>query len=388
MVQRRLEPVPYPAEILKLRQIFLKAEEQIISAIGYKRQRGYVDYAEVAALDRVQKILQQMIDDSWEYVPRAIERQYKLGKIREVGYKNAQVLTANETNAVQRLTHNLMGTLTEAAATTNRNIRGEWDKAQAIGRLQSDPFRSSILEGMSQGETTGRGITQAKAIFLENMKEKGITAFTDESGRDWSLRSYADMATRTTSRQAANLGTLYADDEHDLYMISSHNSPCPLCAPLEGRVYSRSGTNPNYPALAQAFGKIDPSGPTTLENSYLNIHPNCLHVLIKYTEAGRTDEEIEQQRKFSSFEENPRDVDPRSQAQIDAYRKKEADRAKLLNDYKQFERYKTTLGDTNGMPKTFQTFQKHKSSNSEKYQDWLSAYRHTNREIKQAGGQP
>jgi hypothetical protein len=375
-MSRRVNPIPYAEEILKLRQVFLRSEESIISAIGYKRSRGYVDYAEHAALERVQAILQKMIDDSWEYVPRAIERQYQLGKIREVGYRNAQVLTAAETNTVQRLTHNLMGVLTEAAATTNTNIANEWNKAAAIGRLQPDTFRTSVLEGLAQGEASGKGVSQARAIFLENMKEQGIVAFTDQSGKDWSLRAYADMATRTTSRQAANLGTLFADETHDLYMISSHNSPCPLCAPLEGRVYSRSGTHPHYPPLASAFGKIDKSGPNTLENSYLNIHPNCIHVLIKYTEAGRTDEEIEEMRKFSSFEENPRTVDPRSQTQIDAYRNKEQARTRLLNDYEQYERFRLLMPDD--MPRTFQTFQRHKADNSDKFQNWQAAYRRTN----------
>ncbi|MCL1867285.1 MAG: phage minor capsid protein [Oscillospiraceae bacterium] len=363
--------------------MFLKAEEQIIAAIGYKRSKGYVDYSEYAALERVQKILQQMVDDSWKYAPKAIEKQYQLGKIREVGYQNAQVMTSTDISFIQRLTLNLMGTLTESAATANRNISEEWNKAQAVGRLNPDKFRESVLEGLTQGEASGNGIKTAKAVFLENMKEHGITAFTDKSGKDWSLRAYADMATRTTSRQAANLGVLFADSEHDLYKISSHGTTCPICAPLEGRVYSRSGTSPYYPPLALAFGKIDPNGGNGLENTYLNIHPNCLHVLIKYTEAGRTEEEVEKTRKFSSFEENPRSVDPRSQAQIDAYRKKEQGRAKLLNDYEQFERYKMTLGGNNGMPKTFQTFQKHKYGDSEKYQEWQSAYRRINREIKQ-----
>ena len=47
---------------LFLRQLFLRAERQIIDEITRKRAAGYVDYAEVAALERVQKILQDMAD--------------------------------------------------------------------------------------------------------------------------------------------------------------------------------------------------------------------------------------------------------------------------------------------------------------------------------------
>lgn len=48
---------------LFLRQLFLRAERQIINEITRKRAAGYVDYAEVAALERVQQILQNMQDE-------------------------------------------------------------------------------------------------------------------------------------------------------------------------------------------------------------------------------------------------------------------------------------------------------------------------------------
>jgi hypothetical protein len=142
---------------------------------------------------------------------------------------------------------------------------------------------------------------------------------------------------------------------------------------LEGRVYSRDGRDPNYPPLAAAFGKIDKDGPDTLENSYLNIHPNCLHSIHKYLLLGKTPEEIEKDRRFSSFQTNPPSIDPRSKEQIEAYRAKEDGRRKLLEAYRQFERYKLALGAE--MPKTAQTFLKHKLANDETYQRWVERYR-------------
>ena len=40
-----------------MRLLFLRAERDIINEIKRKRTSGYVDYAEVAALERIQKIL-------------------------------------------------------------------------------------------------------------------------------------------------------------------------------------------------------------------------------------------------------------------------------------------------------------------------------------------
>jgi len=377
---KRLKPVPYTEEMVKLRKLFLRAEQDLINIIGYKKERGQVIYSHGAQLERVQKTLQTFIDDSWKYVPNLVEEQYLMGKQHQLGYKKAVALTTIERNVVDKLVHNLMAELTEAAVTTNKGIQKAWQDSLILGRREPDIFRTSILEEVAAGEASGLGIGAAQKQFLKTMEEKGIVAFTDKAGRDWSLRSYADMATRTTSRQATNLGTLFAVEEHDLYQISSHGTTCPICAPLEGRVYSRSGKDPNYPPLAMAFGKIDPSGPNDLDNTWLNIHPNCLHVMVRFTEDGRTDDEIRRIREFSSFETNPETVDPRSKAQIKAYREKEQGRAKLLNDFDQFKRYKMVLGDK--MPKTFQTFLKHKTAGGDKYKQWQQEYRKMNKALK------
>lgn len=54
---------------LFLRMLFLRTERDIVNEITRKRTLGYVDYAEVAALERIQRILKAMVDESWSYVP-------------------------------------------------------------------------------------------------------------------------------------------------------------------------------------------------------------------------------------------------------------------------------------------------------------------------------
>ena len=161
-----------------------------------------------------------------------------------------------------------------------------------------------------------------------------------------------------------------------MYKISSHGTTCALCAPYEGRVYSRSGNDPDFPPLAEAFGKVDVNGPDSLANSWLNIHPNCLHVLLPWTPAGRSEEEIQKIKDFSNPKKNPFAKDPRTEKQIKAYRRKEEGRAKWLADYRQWERYRMALGDK--VPKTFQTFQKHKLAGDDKYKNWEKLYRTQN----------
>lgn len=370
----------YSVETERLVRLYEQAETDIINSIAYKRSKGYVEVADQAALERVREILSKLIGDSWEAVPAAVEKQLILGKALTSGLASARSLTVADYAITERLVGNLMGELIESAGRVNTLVKNTWDQSVILGRQVADPFREMALESVARGEATGYGISQARQIFIDKMKDQGITAFTDKRNKNWSLRTYADMAIRTTSRQATNLGNLVADQAQDLYLMSDHATTCNICAPLEGRVYSRSGTNPNYPPLALAFGKVDKNGPDTLENSWLNIHPNCLHVLLPWSEESHNEAEITRMREFSSFKTNPPTIDPRPMAEIKAYRKKETARAKLLADYRQFERYKLVIGDS--VPKTFKTFQKHKLANSAKYKDWMRLYRQRNRNLK------
>ena len=377
---------PNQRELDKLISIYLKAETDIINEIARLRSMGLIDYHAVAALERVQTILNKMQTDSWEYIPRMIEKMFyvRVPEARKkldvpetpvkhfMGYVNATTLTSTQTDIVQKLALNLATELSDASVVAMSSLENA-----LIGRRENDVFRRVGLELVANMQATGRSTAATVPEFVKILQREGVTAFVDKAGRNWSLHTYASMVTRTTSRQAEVLAVLTADPEHDLYKISSHGTTCALCAPYEGRVYSKSGTDPDFPPLAAAFGKIDPAGADDLSNTWLNIHPNCLHVLMPWTAAGRTPEEIQKIKDFSNPRKNPFTVDPRSQKQIEAYRDKEKARAKWLDDYRQFERYRVTIPDDT--PKTFNTFLKHKLADDEKYQNWMKLYREANR---------
>ena len=382
-----LQRAPNEKEVQKLISIYLKAETDIINEIGRLRAQGLVDYHAVAALERVQAILNKMQSDSWEYVPRMIEKMFyvRVPEARKkldvpetpakhlMGYLNATTLTSTQTDIVQKLTMNLMGELSDAAAVALSSLENA-----LIGRRENDVGRRVGLELVANMEATGKSTAATVPEFVKILQREGVTAFVDKAGRNWSLHTYASMVTRTTSRQAEVLAVLTADPEHDLYKISSHGTTCALCAPYEGRVYSKSGTDPDFPPLAAAFGKVDPAGPDDLSNTWLNIHPNCLHVLMPWTPAGRSEKEIQEIKDFSNPHKNPFTVDPRTKQQIEAYRDKEKARAKWLDSYRQYERYRVTIPDHT--PKTFNTFLKHKLADDDKYQKWMKLYREANRE--------
>lgn len=373
---------PAERELRRLIALYLKAETDIINEIGRLRSMGLADYHAAAALERVQAILRGLENDCWTYVPRMIEAQFyvrhpearkpleepETPEKHLLAYQNARVLTGEQTDIVQRLTMNLMGQVTQANVTALAGL-----ESMLLGRTEPDVFRRVGLERTAEMQAEGRGVYKSLRGFVEKLRREGVTAFVDRAGRRWSLHTYGSMVLRTTSRQAEVLSVLTGNPENDLYQISRHGTTCPLCAPLEGRVYSKSGLDQDFPPLTAAFGKMDPAGPDDLTNSWLNIHPNCLHQLRPWTPVGRSEGEVRKIKEFSSFERNPITRDPRSQKQIDAYREKEKSRAQWLRDYRQWEKYREAMGD--GVPKRFETFQRHKKAGDEKYKGWLAAYR-------------
>ena len=345
---------PEKADItVLLRNLFLRTEQELIKEISKKRMLGQVEYAEVIALERVQRILQNMVDTSWNYVPAMIEKIFYHSDKDATGYANARDITgthsASQIAIMEQLANNLQGELMEMAGTAKKSV----EKVFTIARLENDPYRKLALEEILRQEASGKPWIKSSQDLVKEMETNGITGFTDKAGRKWSMQAYGNMAVRTTARQA-EVAALLTSDEYDLWQIVKVGTTCPVCAPLEGRVYSKSGANPDYPPLSIAFGKIDPSGSNDLSNTYLNIHPNCLHSLVKYTTIGKSAEQIQKDKDFSSIDKNPLSRDPRTKKQIAAYREKEKNRQQLLRDMKQHKEYRAILG--NDVPKDFAKF--------------------------------
>ena len=138
---------------IELRKLFLKTERDLINEINRKRNKGYVDYAEVAALERVQKILQDMVDKSWQYVPEMIEKIFYKTEKDRAGYANARALTVTQTAVVQQLSNNLLGQLMEVSETAYKAIR----EVYTIGRLDMDPYRETVLQEVLSQQVMGAG---------------------------------------------------------------------------------------------------------------------------------------------------------------------------------------------------------------------------------------
>ena len=115
---------------------------------------------------------------------------------------------------------------------------------------------------------------------IKEMSEKGIPAFVDAAGRQWSPEAYVNMDVRTTCSNAAHEAQFSRMNDYDIDLleVDSHPGARPKCALDQGRIFSKSGKNRKYPAWkTSSYGEPD---------GILGI--NCGHHVYPYIEGVST----------------------------------------------------------------------------------------------------
>lgn len=137
-----------------------------------------------------------------------------------------------------------------------------------ILRFADDAYRAATVAGsLTALEAHGTPALAQQAAW-RRLTERGVTGFTDRTGRRWNLASYVEMATRTAVQRAYNAAHLdrMLAIGIDQFTVSDDGHPCPLCQPWQGRVLTHAGPSPTIDE-ARAAGLF---------------HPNCRHTLIAY----------------------------------------------------------------------------------------------------------
>lgn len=155
--------------------------------------------------------------------------------------------------AAQILAETSYSRIADVLTLAGRQVTDIWRQVQ-LGRN---------LAGGALGYETWR---QTRDKLQQSLRDGGITAFVDRSGKKWNLKSYASMLSRTELMNVHNEAkrTEFMEHGEDLVIVSSHPGTCEKCAPWQGRVLSLSGKTSGYPTLDQA------------KEAGL-FHPNCRH---------------------------------------------------------------------------------------------------------------
>ncbi len=131
------------------------------------------------------------------------------------------------------------------------SVADRFEKGQIANKQEHlDILNKNALE-VTLGE---KSRTEAVRDTIREMSDKGIPAFVDASGREWSPEAYVSMDIRNTAKNAALMSEFEATKElgQDVILVSSHAAARPLCAPYQGKFYSLSG---KAGTITDAYGK-------------------------------------------------------------------------------------------------------------------------------------
>ncbi|WP_188197227.1 phage minor capsid protein [Nonomuraea sp. SYSU D8015] len=148
-------------------------------------------------------------------------------------------------------------------------------------------FQQIVNQVSAQALTGAISRRQAQARLLDQVARRGITGFTDSSGRVWSVTAYAEMATRTAMAQAATDGHLatLAENGIDLVIVSRLPFTCERCARWEGKILSQEGPigwRQEESAVSDDMVNVLVEGTVTQARAAGLLHPGCGHTLGAY----------------------------------------------------------------------------------------------------------
>lgn len=237
------------------------------------------------------EILGEIDDEADLWIAKNIPKQYMRGVkeatqgLRDIGFDvDVTVNPGIHKEAVEAL----VASMQEELAIGSARI------IAAAGRLVRETQLDTVVDKqITQQVALGTIEGQARKEVSENIRQVLVDEFGEGpviiNGRHYGMDTYSELVARTKMAEAHSIGTIMRNVEagNDLVMVSSHGAD-DGCSFFEGQIFSISGTNEKYPALAE----ID-NGPP--------FHPNCIHRLLPFVEELATEKEIERGTKVPSW---------------------------------------------------------------------------------------
>jgi hypothetical protein len=140
--------------------------------------------------------------------------------------------------------------------------------------IAEDQIAKSIEAGfIESGSIQGSLKRLQKDLMTKALDGKYITVI-DKNGDpiSYKIKSYSELVARTKLQETSTDAVLNtaAATGSDLVQVSSHNTKSEICIPFEGKIFSISGNNKDFPKLYEASP----------------FHPNCQHTMTVVFEEG------------------------------------------------------------------------------------------------------
>lgn len=284
------------------RQIFLEEKVEQLAKVYRVAQKDLVKRLENINLTDFQKarteaLLMQVNQDitilnkrTRKWVKGSIKQAYEGGldfseeRLRSLGitkYVNYDAVVHRSAVSV------LVDEVTIDFLTSNQSLKNNvtrYIRATQQKILEDKQISRLIARGVLEGETR----RQISGRLLEEFKKRLKTEqLITVKGRNYRPDAYSRMVTRARFMEASNQASVNAALQYgvDLVQVSVHSGSCDTCNPYQGKIYSISGVDSDFPVL-----EIRPP-----------YHPHCRHQVLPITKESLKDRGMyESSVRFSS----------------------------------------------------------------------------------------
>ena len=191
-------------------------------------------------------------------------------------YRNQAKDVYNQVNTVMKY---------KAESTFVRAVNSVAEKWMAEQRREQSEIANkqdvlNILNSNTAAVVSGaESRTKAVRTTIHEMAQKGIPAFVDKSGREWSPEAYVNMDIRATVKNTALEAQFSTMDSlgQDVFEVSSHPGSRPKCRPWQGKLISRSGKTTEITDINGRKHKVIPLSQTSFGEPDGLFGINCGH---------------------------------------------------------------------------------------------------------------
>ena len=274
---KRITLIPLKEKVKELEMFYYKIQKELGLALLSVDPANYQELAAIKVREKINMLIGKLNRASmkWsrESVPQAYEKSYVITKtkLEILGAQRGDSFSMKEhriaiDNYIEKTMKNFVTANQSIKVNVNMYLYLARQTSFGLAQFQHFNFEDEAIinEIIMDTLELGRERAYASKRIHEYLRLQLLDGkFISKSGRNYNLRDYSKMVARTRLRQAQTdaVKNTCRQYDNDLVQWSSHASPCPICAPLEGRIFSISGNHPKYSLLMD-----EPP-----------IHPNCEH---------------------------------------------------------------------------------------------------------------
>lgn len=250
-----------------LSRLYTGLETDLIANIATYLAKGNIDtptaqwkmqmLAQLGALDKANiRTIAQYVGVAPEMLTQALEIS-SLSAIKEleVGFQKLV-----KDGVVEGTTVPVENTMARALKAYNKQAIKSLNMVNTMMRYKAKTAAHKIINDTAElankqtflntlNKATGKVVTgvesrqAAMRQCISEMIDKGIPAFVDKSGREWSPEAYINMDIRTTCNNVAHQSQFDRMNDYGINFIevSSHSGSRPKCAKDQGKIFNRNG---------------------------------------------------------------------------------------------------------------------------------------------------